>query len=343
MLDVFPILNKLFNQEDLTQTQSFALFNSIMHGEQPDTIISAVLIALKLKNESADEIAGAVSAMISNATPFSTPDYPFADIVGTGGDGHNTINISSAAAVLAAACGVKVAKHGNRSVSSRSGSADLFRQCGIELEMPPSTARKCLDEADFCFLYAPVYHAGMRHAAPVRAELKTRTIFNILGPLANPARPSHGLFGVYSPHLLEQYARTLMLLGQHRAMIVHGSGLDELALHGESIILDLEHGDVRRLTVTPADFGLSEHPISAIEGGEPADNYKMIKAALAGEGKEAHRAAIAMNCAALLKLTDTVSSFQQGTELALSVMQNGKALEILERVASLSQQQVQHA
>ncbi|NMH58869.1 anthranilate phosphoribosyltransferase [Alteromonas ponticola] len=343
MLDISPILNKLYAQENLTQAQSFTLFNSIMHGEQPDTIIAAVLTALKLKTESADEIAGAVSAMIANATPFPTPDYAFADIVGTGGDGHNTINISSAAAVLAAACGVKVAKHGNRSVSSRSGSADLFRQCGIELEMPPSIARSCLDDANFCFLYAPVYHAGMRHAAPVRAELKTRTIFNILGPLANPAGPSHGLFGVYSPDLLEKYARTLMLLGQHRAMIVHGSGLDELALHGESIILDLEHGDIRRLTVTPADFGLSQYPIKAIEGGDPADNYEMIKAALAGEGQEAHRAAIAMNCAALLKLTDKVQSFEQGTELAMSVMQEGKAITTLETVAALSQQQVKNA
>ncbi len=343
MLDISPIMNTLFAQENLSQAQSFTLFNSIMHGEQPDTVIAAILTALKVKTESADEIAGAVSAMIANATPFPTPDFPFADIVGTGGDGHNTINISSAAAVLAAACGIKVAKHGNRSVSSRSGSADLFRQAGIELEMAPSVARQCLDEANFCFLYAPVYHAGMRHAAAVRSQLKTRTIFNILGPLANPAGPSHGLFGVYSPDLLEKYARTLMLLGQHRAMIVHGSGLDELALHGESIILDLEHGDIRQLTVTPADFGLPNYPISAIEGGEPADNYKMVTAALAGDGEEAHSAAIAMNCAALLKLTDKVSSFSEGTELAMSVIKEGKALETLERVASLSQQQVQHA
>ncbi|MCW8107915.1 anthranilate phosphoribosyltransferase [Alteromonas ponticola] len=343
MLDASPILDKLFAQESLTQAQSFSLFNSIMHGEQPDTLLAAVLTALKIKTESADEIAGAVNAMISNATPFPTPDYPFADVVGTGGDGHNTINISSAAAVLAAACGVKVAKHGNRSVSSRSGSADLFRECGIELEMPPSLARKCLDEANFCFLYAPVYHAGMRHAASVRAQLKTRTIFNILGPLANPAGPSHGLFGVYSPDLLEKYAQTLMLLGQHRAMIIHGNGLDELALHGESIIFDLEHGDIRRLQVTPADFGLSQYPISAIEGGDPADNYRMIRAALAGEGQEAHRAAIAMNCAALLKLTDKVTSFKEGTELAMSTLQAGKALTTLENVAAMSHQEVQNA
>ena len=339
MYDASPLLDLLFAKEHLSQAQSFALFNSIMHGEQPDLILATVLTALKLNGESPNEIAGAASAMVSNALPFPTPDYPFADIVGTGGDGHNTINISSAAGVVAASCGVKVAKHGNRSVSSKSGSADIFRQFGINLEISPETARQCLDDANFCFLFAPVYHSGMRHAAPIRAALKTRTIFNILGPLANPAGPTHGLFGVYSPELLEPYARTLMLLGQHRAMIVHGDGLDELALHGESHIIELEHGDLRTLTVTPSDFGLPSYPLEAIAGGEPDENRKMVEAALAGEGQEAHRAAIAMNCGALLKLTDTVTTFKDGAEMAMEAMKQGKPLTTLNAVAKISHQE----
>ncbi|QJR79760.1 anthranilate phosphoribosyltransferase [Alteromonas pelagimontana] len=338
MIDATQLLDTLFRKEHLSQAQSFGLFNSIMHGEQPEAVVASLLTALKINGESPQEIAGAASAMVSNTLPFPTPDYPFADIVGTGGDGHNTINISSAAAIVAATCGVKVAKHGNRSVSSRSGSADLFRQFGIKLDVSPSTARQCLDDANFCFLYAPVYHAGMRHAAPVRAALKTRTVFNILGPLANPAGPTHGLFGVYSPDLLEPYAQTLMLLGQHRAMIVHGDGLDELALHGESHIFDLEHGDIRQLTVTPENFGLPTYPLSAIEGGDPEENRKMVEAALAGEGSEAHRAAIAMNCGALLKLTGTVTTFKEGAELAMETMLNAKSLATLTQVAQISQE-----
>lgn len=342
MFDATPLLEKLIQQKALSQTESYSLFNSIMHGEQDEAVIASILTALKIKQESPSEIAGAASAMVANAKPYPTPDYAFADIVGTGGDGHNTINISSAAAVVASACGVKVAKHGNRSVSSKSGSADLFKQFGVQLDIPPELSRKCMDDTNFTFLFAPVYHAGMRYAAPVRAALKTRTLFNILGPLANPASPTHGVFGVYSPDLLESYAKTLMLLGQHRAMIVHGDGLDELALHGESIIFDLEHGDIRKYTVSAEDFGLSSYPLSAIEGGEPEENKKYIEAALAGEGKEAHRAAIAMNCSALLKVTGHADSFKQGTEMAMQAMKDNTPLDVLNKVAHITQEVSTH-
>ncbi|GGW75392.1 anthranilate phosphoribosyltransferase [Alteromonas halophila] len=342
MSDAHDLLAILLDKTNLSQGQAFSLFNSIMHGEQSDVMIAAVLTALKMKGECPAEIAGAASAMVSNAKPFPTPDYAFADIVGTGGDGHNTINISSAAGVVAAACGVPVAKHGNRSVSSRSGSADLFREFGLNLEVTPQTARRCLDEAGFSFLFAPVYHAGMRFAAPVRQAMKTRTLFNILGPLANPAGPSHSMLGVYSPALLKPYADTLMLLGQHRAMIVHGSGLDELALHGESVIVELEHGDARRYTVTPSDFGLKQYPLSAIAGGEPDENRKMVEEALSGKGNEAHRAAIAMNSAALLKLTGKADNLSEGTEMALAAMHAGRPLEVLSKAATISQEEVVH-
>jgi anthranilate phosphoribosyltransferase len=335
-MNIHTLLSKLFEGESLTQPEAFSVFDQVLHGSISDIETTALLTALKMKGESADEIAGAANAMLSNATPFPSPDYPFVDIVGTGGDGHNTINISSAAAIVAATCGIKVAKHGNKSVSSKSGSADLFAAFGINLNMSPAVARQCLDETGLCFLFAPVYHTGMKHVMPVRTTLKTRTVFNILGPLANPAAPSHSLMGVYSPHLLHMYAETLMLLGQHKAMIVHGDGLDELALHGTSTVLQLDHGDVRELSLNAQDFGLPSYPIRAITGGEPDVNKMLIMNALNGEGEEAHRAAIAMNCAALLVLTEKAESFKQGTEMAMEVMRQGKPLSLLTRTAEIS-------
>ena len=338
MTDVTQALHRLFEGKHLSQADAFGVFNEVLHGNVEPVTLSALLTALKLNGESPDEIAGAASAMVANALPFPTPDYPFADIVGTGGDGHNTINISSAAAIVASACGLKVAKHGNKSVSSKSGSADLFAACGLNLTMSPETARKCLDETGLCFLFAPVYHTGMKHVMPVRTQLKTRTLFNILGPLANPASPTHSLLGVYSPSLLNVYAETLMLLGQHRAMIVHGDGLDELALHGQSTIVDLEHGDIRTYTVNAADFGLPSYPISAIEGGEPEYNKSLILDALNGQGPEAHRAAIAMNCSALLVLTGIAADFKQGTEQAMAAMSAGKPIDVIQHAAKVSQE-----
>lgn len=330
------LLDVVLSDEHLSQPQAYALFNSVMHGELSDIELTAVLIALKMKKESPNEIAGAASAMVANALPFPSPDYHFSDIVGTGGDGHNTINISSAAAVVAASCGVKVAKHGNRSVSSKSGSADLFKAFGLNLDIQPNVARHCLDEASFCFLFAPVYHSGVRHAMPVRTSLKTRTLFNILGPLANPAGPTHGVFGVYTPDLLDAYAETLMLMGQHRAMIVHGAGLDELALHGESLIVDLEHGDAKRYSVTAEDFGLKAFPLDAIKGGEPEENRAFIAQALSGKGHEAHRAAIAMNASALLVINGLAKDFKEGTEMALASMEASSPLKVLETAAEIS-------
>ena len=209
MNDINSVLETLFTQKDLDQHQVESLFGDVMQGHVDDIHLTALLTALKIKGETPDEIAGAAQAMVNHATVFDRPDYAFADIVGTGGDGHNTINISSAASVVAASCGLAVAKHGNRSVSSQSGSADLFNAFGVKLDMSPSTARHSLDESQLCFLFAPVYHAGVKHAMNVRTTLKTRTLFNVLGPLANPAKPTHSVMGVYTPELLIPYAHTL--------------------------------------------------------------------------------------------------------------------------------------
>ena len=331
------ILDQLYKQQDLQQAQAYQVFSEVINGQVPDVILSSLLTALKIKGEQPQEIAGAAQAMIKNASPFPYPDYEFADIVGTGGDGHNTINISSAAAIVAASCGVKVAKHGNRSVSSQSGSADLFKAFDLNLNMSPDIARRCLDEANLCFLFAPHYHAGIKHAMPVRTALKTRTIFNLLGPLANPARPSHIIVGVYNPSLLLPFAKTLQLLGYKNAMVVHGSGLDEFALHGETQIVQLKDDKLDEYQLSPNDFGLQSYPLDAIKGGQPDENKQLIEHILNGQGHKAHQAAVAMNAGALLTLCGKTESFLEGAALALNAMEQKLPALTIKRTADISQ------
>jgi anthranilate phosphoribosyltransferase len=336
-----PILEKLYAQKALSQQESESFFTDVVAGKVDNIVLSSVLTALKIKKETPEEIAGAANALINNATAFSSPNGIFADIVGTGGDGHNTINISSAAAIVAASCGLTVAKHGNRSVSSKSGSADLIEGFGMDLTMEPEVARQCLDQANFCFFFAPKYHAGIKHAMPVRNTLKTRTLFNLLGPLANPARPTHMMIGVYTPELIKPFAETLHLLGYKNALVVHGSGLDELALHGPSQIAELNDGNIDYFTLSPSDFGIQEYPLSAIEGGEPQHNKQLIEAILKGSGDAAHQAAVAMNAGALLKLTGIAASYQQGAKMAIDAMRSGQALKTILSAAEISQQPVE--
>jgi anthranilate phosphoribosyltransferase len=334
---IHNILEQLFEGRSLTQNEVTDVFSQVVTGQVDDIVLSSLLTALKIKGETPEEIAGAAAALIKNAAGFPRPNYDFADIVGTGGDGHHTINISSAAAIVAASCGLKVAKHGNRSVSSKSGSADLFKAFGLELTMSADTARVCLDESNLCFLFAPNYHSGIRHAMPVRTTLKTRTLFNLLGPLVNPARPSHIMIGVYDPALLMPFARTLQLLGYQKALVVHGSGLDELALHGESQIIEINAQQLTEYSLCPADFGLEEYPLSAIKGGEPQENKALIEQVLAGNGQIAHQAAVAMNAGALLKLCGLADSFKHGAALAIESMQNKLPLATIKQSAALSQ------
>ena len=332
-------LEQLYKGSELTQEQCQAVFNQVMAGNVDNIVLSSLLTALKIKGETPAEIAGAAGAMVEQAADFNSPDSVFADIVGTGGDGHHTINISSAAAIVAASCGLKVAKHGNRSVSSKSGSADLFREFGLNLAMSPATARKCLDEANFCFLFAPVYHAGVKHAMDVRTTLKTRTLFNLLGPLANPARPSHMMIGVYSPDLLMPFAQTLQLLGYKRALVVHGSGLDELALHGTSEVVEVDGDQLKQYQLSPSDFGLESYSLEDIKGGEPELNRQLIEDVLKGNGQPAHQAAVAMNAGALLTLCGLAQDFAQGAEMAINAMSSQIPMETIQKAAQLSQEQ----
>lgn len=334
--DVYPTLEQLYQGQSLSESQSQAFFEQVVLGEIDPIVLSSVLTALKMKGETSTEITGAAKALLSQAKGFPRPDYPFTDIVGTGGDGLGTINISTASAFVAAACGIKVCKHGSRSVSSKSGSSDLLAAFGVNLDMSPETARRCLDDLNVCFIFAPSYHAGMRFAAPVRGALKTRSIFNVLGPLINPARPDFELMGVYAPELLAPIAKVHQQLGMKRVMVVYGSGLDEVALHGTTQVAELHNGQITEYTLTPEDFGVAHHPVESIFGGTPTENKQIIEQILQGKGTEAQQSAVAINVSALLVLNGKAENFKQGTEMALNSMQSGQPLLLLKQLAEQS-------
>jgi anthranilate phosphoribosyltransferase len=335
--DIQPILDQLYAGNSLSSEQSQAFFEQVVQGEIDPIVLSSVLTALKIKGETPEEITGAANALLAQAKAFPRPDYSFTDIVGTGGDGFGTINISTASSFVAAACGLKVCKHGSRSVSSKSGSSDLLAAFGVNLEMTPEVARQCLDKLNVCFIFAPQYHAGMRFAAPVRAALKTRSIFNVLGPLINPARPDFELMGVYAPELLKPIAEVHRKLGMQRVMVVYGSGLDEVAIHGETQVAELVNGEIKEYTLTPADFGVESYPMETILGGDAQENKMIIEQILQGKGTAAQQAAVAVNVSALLVLNGLADNFKAGTKMALDMMATGKPLQLLQALAEQSQ------
>lgn len=325
------LLEQLYNRQTLNKAESAVIFNAIMQGELNNEQIAAMLIALRVRGVSIDELSGAVSASLQNAKAFPYPDYPFADIVGTGGDGQNTINISTASAIVAASMGAKVAKHGNRSVSSKSGASDVLTALGVNVNVTPTQARQALDEIGVCFLFAQQYHSGFRHVASVRASLKTCTIFNILGPLINPARPTYHLLGVYVPELVKTYAETAVALEHQHSFVVHGSGLDEVALHGETQVAEIKNGKIEYFTLTPEDFGLKTQSLESLRGGEPQENAQMLTALLQGKGKAEHANAVAANTALLLKLFGH-DDLKQNVQSVLVHLASGKAFETLQNL-----------
>ena len=341
--NINAILPALVDGLDLNQRQSHDFFQQVLQGNIEPALMASVLTALKIKGETPEEIAGAAIAIRAAATPFperNNQEDIVADCVGTGGDGANTINISTTAAILAAACGLKMAKHGNRSVSSMSGSADLLEAFGVNLSMSPETANHCLTKTNLCFLYAPAYHSGFKYAGPVRKAMGIRTLFNILGPLVNPAKPNIMLLGVYMPELLMPIAQALQLTGVKRAFVVHGSGLDEIALHGNTQIVEINKGELIERTIKPQDFGLKNYSLEEIKGGTPTENANIIKDILSGQGKDAHNAAVIINCAALLYLHNKADSLTQAAELAGEVLASGKGLSTLLKLVELSNQDV---
>jgi len=334
--DIRQQIEALCRGESLAKDDCQELFSAVMRGAVSEHQLCAALIALKAKGETPDEIAGAASAMRAAALAFDTGDMDVADSCGTGGDGAQTVNISTAAALVAAEAGVTVAKHGNRSISSRCGSADVLERCGVRIDAPVEVSRHCLETERLCFLFAPQYHAGVRHAMPVRRALGVRTMFNLLGPLANPALPRYQLMGVYDAARCRTMAETLSLLGCERALVVNGGGLDEIALHAPTHGALLKDGKVRELTITPGDVGLQERPIEALRGGDPEGNAAWLRKLLAGEGDAAHAEAVAINAGALAWICGVANSHRAGVEQALEVLASGQAALRLDRWAKLS-------
>lgn len=297
-----PLLHQVLAGQSLTQAQSEQFFSAVAQGNIDSILLSAMLVALKVKGETADEIAGAALAFRRAALPFPSIERDCIDCCGTGGDGSHTINISTTAALVAPAFGITVAKHGNRSVSSQSGSADLLEQLGVNIQLTPEQAASAIQQAGVSFLFAPQYHPGIRHAMPVRTLLKTRTLFNVLGPLLNPVQPKFQLLGVYAPELCDVMAQALLQLGVERAWVVHGAGCDEIALHGVTQVTEVRDGQLHHFQLTAADFGLTPIPLAELAGGAPEQNAAATQAILAGTAPRAHLAAIAANVAAMRKI-----------------------------------------
>lgn len=329
LLSVEQAIDRLCAGQSLTEAMASGLFAEVVSGRMGEVQLAGLLVALKAKGEVAEELIGAARALRAAAAPFPRPDGLFADTCGTGGDASGTINISTAVAFVAAACGLPVVKHGNRSITSRCGSADVLERLGARLDLPAEEARRLLDSVGVCFLFAPHYHPGMRHAGPVRKALGVRTIFNMLGPCLNPASPPVQIVGVPAPHLVEPIARTLHALGCERALVVHGSGLDEIALHGPTIAMKVCDGRFEPLEITPEEAGVARAPLAALAGGDPEENAVRLRALLEGRGSEPEQAMVAINAGALLMLAGLAPDLRAGTRAALDALATGAAGERL--------------
>lgn len=320
----------------LSQSQSESFFSAVVKGEMEPVLLTALLVALKMRGETAAEIAGAAKALRQAALPFPDKVAGSIDCCGTGGDGSNTINISTTAAIVGATMGLPVVKHGNRSVSSNSGSADLLEQLGVNIQLSAAQAATALRVSNCSFLFAPLYHAGIKHAMPVRQALKSRTLFNLLGPLVNPAAPDFQLLGVYDPALCRVMAQALQQLGTKAAWVVHGSGCDEIALHGNTYVCQLQDGEITEFSLSPDDFGLTVQPLSSLAGGTPSENAAATLAILSGKGQPAHNQAVAMNVAAMLKIAGAGDSLLVNTRAVLECLASGKAMQTLQQLKAIS-------
>ncbi len=328
MADTFkPLLAKLVDGRILTADEAHAFFAACLRGEPTPAQVAAAVTALRIRGETVEEIAAFATAMREAARTLDHP-YDAIDTCGTGGDGQHTFNISTAAALVLAGAGLKVAKHGNRAMSSKSGSSDVLSVLGVNLQASPAQQRRSLDRAGIAFLFAPAYHGAMRHVGPVRAEIGFRTVFNLLGPLSNPAGAKRQVMGVYDPRLLEPLAEVLGRLGAARAWTVHGQGLDELTTTGETEVAEWKDGSVRRFTVTPEEAGLPRADLAALRGGDAEENAVALRALLDG-ATGAYRDIVLLNAAAALIVADRAVDLAEGAALAARVIDDGRAAKAL--------------
>lgn len=335
---MFPgLIDKLQHRVDLTVEEASGAMETIMDGGAQPSQIAGFLVGLAMKGERPDEIVGLARTMRGRATKLSRSFAPVFDTCGTGGDGAHTFNVSTVAALVLAASGVRVAKHGNRSASSRCGSADLLEELGVNVTAPPPIVERCLDEVGIAFLFAQIFHPSMRYAAQTRKELGVRTAFNLLGPLTNPAGASRQLVGVPRPELTELVARSLAHLGAERAWVVHGAdGLDEISTTGYTKVSECRDGAVNTFYLHPADVGLAKSGPETLRGGDAADNAAIARSILAGQPGP-RRDITLLNAGASLLIAGTVATIPEGLALAADAIDSGRAAAVLQKLVTVSQ------
>jgi anthranilate phosphoribosyltransferase len=333
MSDAFkPLLSRLADGATLSEADAGDFFAACLRGEPSPAQVGAALTALRMRGETQGEIAACARAMRQAAVRIEPP-FPVIDVCGTGGDGLHTLNISTAVGFVAAAGGLKVAKHGNRALSSKSGTADVLAELGVRLDAPPERQIAALETAGICFLFAPAHHGAMRHVSPIRAELGFRTIFNLLGPLTNPAGASRQVVGVFAERWVQPLAEVLGSLGAERAWVVHGSGLDELTTTGETSVAELRDGQVRLFKVTPEAVGLPRAAVADLTGGQPRENADALRRLLQGEAGP-YRDIVLLNAAAAFLVGDVVETLRDGVRLAGEVIDDGRAQAALDKLVA---------
>lgn len=321
------LLKKVSTKADLTFEEARIAIDEIMSGEVSPVLTSSFLTALAMKGETDDEIAGGAEAMRSRALQFPT-DYTTLDIVGTGGDKSNSFNISTVSSIVAASCGVKIAKHGNRAASSKCGSADCLEMLGVKIDCESEVMKKSLDENNIAFFFAQKYHSAMKYVGPVRKEIGIRTIFNILGPLTNPAHAKRMVLGVFSEEYIEKIARALVKIGVNEAMVVYGlDGLDEISACGKTKVCEIKDDVINSYIISPEDFGLKCVNMSDLAGGTPEENAVIAKNVLSGKGTEAQKTAVILNSAACIYISNKDITMTQAVKKAAESIESGKALE----------------
>ena len=335
MSDAFkPLLGRLADGAVMGQEEAQDFFAACFRGEPTPAQVAAAITAIRMRGETVEEITAGALAMRDAAIKLDVP-YPTIDVCGTGGDGQHTLNISTAVAFVAAGGGLKVAKHGNRALSSKSGTADVLAALGVDVAAPADRQKRALDEAGLCFMFAQAHHGAMRHVSPIRAELGFRTLFNLLGPLTNPAGAKRQVVGVFSQAWVEPLARVLGALGTERAWVVHGGGLDEITTTGETTVVEWHEGGVRRFSINPEDVGLTRCALGEITGSDPTHNAQALRRLLDGEAG-AYRDIVLLNAAAAFVVGERVSSLGDGVAFARSVIDDGRAKLALERLVAIT-------